>query len=639
MPEGAEAVGYLPLVAGGRTLGVLAVGFLAERVLSGPEREAAVAVAELAAQALDRASMLEVETDARRLAERLGSIATALSRATDLESVAEVIVEHGRSSVEAEAVVLLAIGDNGVLGPIAADGWPADADAATGPLGRAHPLNRAVATGEPIWSAAAPEDEPYPVQTAVPLMVAARPIGVLGFRFDSEPAFTAEQRSFVLTLVNQCAQSIVRAQLHQAEHEVAETLQRSLLPQKLPELDRMSLATRYRPGTQGTEAGGDWFDVLALDDGRVALVVGDVVGRGPSAAAVMGQLRSAVAANLVNGQSPAGALEQLDQFALRVSGAMASTVACALIDCATGELCYASAGHPPPLLAGPDGVRMLDQGRGVPLGISGRPPFVEDSDRIEPGETILLCSDGLFERRDEVVDDGLARLATAFGELSAAQPRDMADALLSRMSEGSAIPDDTVVLVARLMPAPLQLEVAAEPTRLAPLRRTVDAWCDACGMGRGRPQRPAADRRRGDHERDRARLPRRPGPGRPGGRRRRAGAAAGRRGRRRGRRPRDWRPPPEDPGYRGRGIALIRELAEEVAVEPSEEGTRVRFRLPSIPVEVGTPGAGPPVEFVAGEAGPGRPADPGPDGAVLVPGADAAARDAGPARPAAHRRR
>ncbi|MDQ4118682.1 MAG: SpoIIE family protein phosphatase, partial [Actinomycetota bacterium] len=415
VPEGAEAFGYLPLIAGGRTLGVLAVGFLNQRVLSGPEREAAVAVAELAAQALDRASMLEVETEARRLAERLGSIATALSRATDLESVAEVIVEHGRSSVEAEAVVLLVSDENGVLGPIAADGWPSDEDGARSPLGRTHPLNRAVATGDPLWSAAAPEDEPYPVQTAVPLMVAARPIGVLGFRFGSEPAFTAEQRSFVLTLANQCAQSIVRAQLHQAEHEVAETLQRSLLPQKLPELDRMSLATRYRPGTQGTEAGGDWFDVLALDDGRVALVVGDVVGRGPSAAAVMGQLRSAVAANLVNGQSPAGALEQLDQFALRVSGAMASTVACAVVDSASGEVRYSSAGHPPPLLAGPLGVRMLDSGRGVPLGITGRPPFPEAVDHIEPGQTILLCSDGLFERRDEVIDDGLARLATAFG--------------------------------------------------------------------------------------------------------------------------------------------------------------------------------------------------------------------------------
>ncbi len=342
----------------------------------------------------------------------------------------------------------------------------------------------------------------------------------------------------------------------------------------------------------------------------------------------MGQLRSAVAANLVNGQSPAGALEQLDQFALRVSGAMASTVACALVDCATGDVCYASAGHPPPLLAGPDGVRMLDKGRGVPLGITGRPAFVEDSDRIEPGETILLCSDGLFERRDEVIDDGLARLSAAFGELSAAQPRDMADALLSRMSEGSAIPDDTVVLVARLMPAPLEITLDADPTRLAPLRRTVDAWCDASGMGQdarsdlqltvGEAVTNAIEHAylRGPRTGSRAvvdvELALRPD-----------GAVAvevtdhG-----------TWKTPPVDPGYRGRGIALIRELAEEVAVDPapdqasagqSPRGTQVRFRLPSIPVEVGSPGGGPPVEFVAGEAEPGRPPAPEPGDADVSP--------------------
>ncbi|MDN5918148.1 MAG: SpoIIE family protein phosphatase [Pseudonocardia sp.] len=619
VPDQSQTLGYMPLVAGGRSLGVLAVGFVRPRRLSDAEREAAVAVAELAAQALDRASMLEVETEARRLAERLGAIAAALSRATDLESVAEVIVEHCRSSVQAKAVVLLAVDDAGVLVPLASDGWPEEpARPDTTAPGRGHPLSRAVATGEPLWNAEAPQGQAYPVQTAVPLMVAARPIGVLGFRFGVEPTYTTEQRSFVQTLTNQCAQAIVRAQLHQAEHEVAVTLQRSLLPQSLPELDRMSLATRYRPGTQGTEAGGDWFDVLALDDGRVALVVGDVVGRGPSAAAVMGQLRSAVAANLVNGQSPAGALEQLDHFALRVSGAMASTVACAVIDCDAGELCYASAGHPPALLAGPDGVRTLDQGRGVPLGISGRPPFQEASDRIEPGETILLCSDGLFERRDEVIDDGLARLAAAFGDLSGSQPRDMADALLTRMSEGAdTIPDDTVVLVARMMPAPLTLELDADPTRLSPLRRTIGAWCETCGMGQdARSDLQLTVGEAVTNAIEHAYLGG-PGPdGTPGVALRLALSADGSvevcvadRGR--------WRQPPADPGYRGRGIALIRELAEQLVVEPSEEGTEVRFRLPSIPVEVGTPGGGPPVEFVAGEPEPER-TEPDEDAAARI---------------------
>ncbi|MBP2371218.1 SpoIIE family protein phosphatase [Pseudonocardia parietis] len=623
-PDRAQATGYLPLVAGNRTLGVLSVSMLSERRLSEGDKEAALAIAELAAQALDRASMLDAETDARRLAERLGAVATGLARATDLESVAEVVVEHGRSSIGAEAVAVLVVGENGQLTLLREVGWPEDGPPMRTP-GRSHPLRRAVIDGEPIWNAQDfSEVRRYPVHTAVPLLVAARPIGVIGFRFADEPTFSPEQQSFVRTLANQCAQAIVRAQLHQAEHEVAVTLQRSLLPQKLPDIERLSLATRYRPGTQGTEAGGDWFDVLDLDDGTVALVVGDVVGRGPGAAAVMGQLRSAVAANLVNGQSPAGALEQLDQYALRVRGATASTVAIATIDIASGEMRYSSAGHPPPLVAGTDGVRTLSDGRGVPLGISGRPPFSEATARMEPGETILLCSDGLFERRDEVIDDGLARLSDAFGDLAGAQPRDMADTLLNRMSDGLSVPDDTVVVVARLMPAPLRIAIEADPKRLAPLRRAVGGWADLCGMGQDAAndlqltvgeavtnaiehayEGAAADDRAGvDLElalsADGSVVARVSDGGR-------------------------WRPPPADPGYRGRGIALIRELAHDVHIAPSETGTTVRFRLPATPVDVGTPGAGPPVEFVAGEVEPDR------NGATSPAGSSSGEDDARPA--------
>lgn len=611
--ERAQTMGYLPLVAGNRVLGVLGVSMLTERRLSEADKEAAIAVAELAAQALDRASMLDAETDARRLAERLGAVATGLARATDVESVADVVVEHGRSSIGAEAVAVLVIGDNGQLTLFREAGWPEDGPAMRTPA-RSHPLSRAVTEGEPIWNAQDfSEVRRYPVHTAVPLLVAGRPIGVIGFRFAGQPTYTEEQKSFVRTLANQCAQAIMRAQLNQAEHEVAVTLQRSLLPQKLPEIEQLSLATRYRPGTQGTEAGGDWFDVLDLDDGTVALVVGDVVGRGPSAAAVMGQLRSAVASNLVNGQPPARALEQLDQYALRVRGATASTVAIAVIDTETGELHYSSAGHPPPLVAGTGGVRMLNEGRGVPLGISGRPPFAEATDRMEPGETILLCSDGLFERRDEVIDDGLARLAGAFGELAASQPRDMADTLLNRMSDGQSVPDDTVVVVARLMPPPLRLTIEPDPQRLAPLRRAVGGWAALCGMGPDGVsdlQLTVGEAVTNAIEHAYLDVPADERPGVDGVDLELALSADGAVTARvadGGR----WRPPPADPGYRGRGIALIRELAQDVDIEPSEAGTTVRFRLPATPVDVGSPGAGPPVEFVAGEPEPDRTETPG----------------------------
>ena len=162
----------------------------------------------------------------------------------------------------------------------------------------------------------------------------------------------AIERATLLALAEQCAQALDRARLYRAEHRVAETLQRSLLPQRLPQLPRLALAARYLPGAEGVQAGGDWYDVVELDEHRVAIAVGDVVGQGAAAAAVMGQLRSALAAALLQGHGPAAALELLDRFAARVPGARASTAACVTLDWTAGQVCWARAGHPPPLLAG-----------------------------------------------------------------------------------------------------------------------------------------------------------------------------------------------------------------------------------------------------------------------------------------------
>lgn len=573
---GLLAVGLLPLVVGDRCLGVAGAAFPGSRVFGDSDRAAAVAAAELTAQALDRSWLLVAETAGRLRAEQLGSVASALARATDLATVAAVAVTHGRSAVGAEAVVVVT-GDGGPLRMLAAEGFDASPDL----LGDAeHPLALAVRSGEPVWDAPATA-RGYPIHTAVPLLVGGMPIGALGFRFGTPPVFTPQRRGFVVTFASQCAQAVQRSRLHQAEHEVAVTLQRSLLPQSLPRLERMAVAARYLPGTVGTEAGGDWFDVLDLDDGRVAFVVGDVVGRGPSAAAVMGQLRSAFAANLVNGRSPAEALEQLDHFAHRIAGAKASTVACALVDQQSLELCYACAGHPPPLLAGPDGVRMLMEGRGTPLGVAGRRPFTESSDRMSPGESILLCSDGLFERRDEVVDDGLDRLAGAVATLAAGRPEDVADALLDRMLASRSAPDDVALVWARMLPATAVLQVPPAPEQLSDLRRRVRDWCATAGVGGAAVtdlQLALGEAVTNAIEHAYLHSP--------------VSAVgvelvadpdgtvfarvidSGR-----------WRPPPADPGFRGRGLTMIRELADDVVIESGEQGTVVAFGIPPVTAE------------------------------------------------------
>lgn len=575
---GMTALGLIPLLVRSRCLGVIGVGFAGEHEFGADEREAAVAAAELTAQALERSDLFLAETTARRAAERFGAVATALSRAVDLPSVARVTVAHARAAARAESAAVLVLGEGGQLLLMAAEGeLPVEAELV---------LHEAVRTAEPVWS--------DPVHAAVPLLVGGKAIGVLGFRF-ADPPVDEHRRTLVLTLAGQCAQAIARARLHQAEHEMAVTLQRSLLPQQLPELDRLALAPRYVPGTAGTEAGGDWYDVLELDGAgsRVALVVGDVVGRGPAAAAVMGQLRSALAANLVNGQSPAGALEQLDSFARRVRGARASTVACAVVDLDSGELRYACAGHPPPMVAdGHGAVRRLSEGRGTPLGVAGRPPYVEAVDRIEPGTSILLCSDGLFERRDEVVDDGLDRLAEVLGSL-AGRPEQVADALLDRMLAGRSAPDDVAFVLARLLPGTLRMWLPAEPEQLGVLRRSVGAWCDATGIDEdGLTDLQLALGEAVTNAVEHAYLGRDPafvrvevGPG-PGGTVDVRVTDSGR-----------WRPPPPDPGYRGRGLSLIRDLATEVHVDAGDDGTTVHFRMPpepAIPARPAAPAAPPP---------------------------------------------
>jgi anti-sigma regulatory factor (Ser/Thr protein kinase) len=465
------------------------------------------------------------------------------------------------------------------------------------------------------------------VHKAVPLLVGGAAIGVLGLRFDDPPPTDEYRRSVVLTLAGQCAQAVDRARLRETEHEMAVTLQRSLLPQQLPDLERLALAPRYLPGTAGTEAGGDWYDVIELPDGGrdlIALVVGDVVGRGPAAAAVMGQLRSALAANLVNGQGPAGALEQLDLFARRVTGARASTVTCAVLDLGSGELRYACAGHPPPLLVGPDGsVRQLSDGRGTPLGVTGRPLYVEAEDRLEPGSTVLLCSDGLFERRDEVVDDGLDRLAGVLAEL-VGPPEEIADELLDRMISGRSAPDDVAFVLARLLPGPLRLRLVAEPEQLGVLRRTVGAWCEAIGMGEdGLTDLQLALGEAVTNSVEHAYLGRDPA-GVDVELDRLRGGSVGVRVRDSG----HWRPPPDDPGFRGRGLSLIRDIAEDLAVEPGPDGTAVRFRMPPVPVDA-LPVARPPgpARSPGSAAGTGAPSRPparaslrrrsGPDGVRL----------------------
>jgi serine/threonine-protein kinase RsbW len=242
--------------------------------------------------------------------------------------------------------------------------------------------------------------------------------------------------------------------------EVAHVLQDSMLESQPLHDERISLGAHYRPAVETLEVGGDWHDAFPIDDDRVAVVVGDVVGRGIQAATAMGQLRSATRA--LGGADlggPAAVIAALDRFAARVPRALMATLAYAEIDLAEGSACYACAGHPPPLLGLPGRApEVLWEGRTLPLGVAGSSRAASDAGvDLPPGARLVLYTDGLVERRDEPLDVGLQRVADAMGRLSARPPQEFADALADVAVEGVVGRDDICVLCADLAPGAAQV--------------------------------------------------------------------------------------------------------------------------------------------------------------------------------------
>ena len=283
------------------------------------------------------------------------------------------------------------------------------------------PAVDAVSTGSPIWlnderawSTRYPHlaDGPVVAAAALPLRVAGHTLGAVTLAFPTAREFPADERGFATTLVGLAAQTLQRAVDADRQRSIAAVLQQSLLPGALPEHHRLALATRYLPAAE-VEAGGDWYDVFLLDDDRIAFAVGDVVGHGAWAAATMGQLRAALAAYLLDGASPAQALARLDRFSRRVPDAKASSASCAVLDITTGELTWACAGHPPPLLVDAEGTGFAHGVLGPVLGLRDAPPMPESHLVLQPGRGVLFYTDGLVERRGELIDDGMRRLADA----------------------------------------------------------------------------------------------------------------------------------------------------------------------------------------------------------------------------------
>jgi len=364
-----------------------------------------------------------------------------------------------------------------------------------------------------------------------------------------------------------------------AEHDAGQrdatvALQRDLLGPARPPA---GFAARYVPASPPLEVGGDWYDLVELPGSRIGIVVGGCAGHGLAAATVMGQVRSACRALLLQDAGPARVLAVLDRFAALVPGALRTTVFCAVLDPGTGQLRYSSAGHPPGILAHPGGrTQLLDGGSAAPLTDPPGAPRREASCTLPGRSALLLYTGGLVERCRVPLGERIGQAAAALHQAGEAGADDLALQVMGGMAPPGGY-DDDVALVAYRHPGPLNLAFPAEPTQLAPVRAALRGWLGRCGVGRRAVQdilvaageacanaiEHGHRNTAGQHIRLRAEA--------TVTRLRLTITDAGR-----------WKAaqPPPNP-FRGRGLTLMRALMEQVSIEPGTggAGTTVHMQL------------------------------------------------------------
>ncbi len=316
---------------------------------------------------------------------------------------------------------------------------------------------------------------PYTAAPGTAGVALQHPEGVLVVWIDlsEERPFTLEDQTLLTVLAGRLGQGLQRVYQVDQQRETALALQHAILgPAHLP----LGFAVRYQAATRPLQVGGDWYDVVDLEDGRIALIVGDCVGHGLTAATIMGQLRSACRALLLENPSPRAALAGLDRFAARLPGARCTTAVCAVLDPDTGELVYSSAGHPPPILVLADGTtQTLEEGHTIPLGVRPNRPRPEARVTVPARAMLLLYTDGLVERRRAALDDGIARVCDLLQEGRASALEHLANQIMSGLAPRGGYQDDVALLLYR-HPAPLQLEFPADVNQLADSRAALRSW-------------------------------------------------------------------------------------------------------------------------------------------------------------------
>jgi len=574
----------VPLLAGAEALGAVEVSRSEGERFDAMEIALLEALGRQGGRALERARLYD------RL-HRLQTTTAALASALTPREVAATAAAQGAEALGAASAWVALVDDaRRTLELAHADGHaPATQQRFRSlPLDAELPLAQAARTVTPLWLESPQEIfGPFPrfrevrpqAQAAalLPLNDGSNALGAIGLVFDRPQRFGPHDRDYLLALTRLCGQALGRARRYQAEHDLATTLQHALLPEALPSVDGVALAVRYEPAAGESGAGGDFYDAVELPGGRLGIAVGDVVGHGPEAAAAMGQLRSALRAYALEGKAPARVLQLLSRYADGVPGARAATLIYAILDPGARELRYACAGHPPALVVGADGsTRFLDEARGVPL--DRALGFVYEDAVATLGEhaTLVMYTDGAVERRGQPLDAGMRRLAAAASASARLDPDALCTALLETVPAGPR-PDDVALLAARVLPltvTPLRLWFAARPDQLSVVREAMRSWLTGAGVDAG--DRELVVLAAGELCANAVEHAYPPGSDaavevalarEPGGELTLVVRDRGR-----------WRPPPEDPGDRGRGLGIVRALMHTVDIDQTADGTTVSAR-------------------------------------------------------------
>ncbi|MFV2084198.1 SpoIIE family protein phosphatase [Micromonospora sp. LOL_021] len=539
------------------------------------------------------------EVAARQRLQALQDVTAGLATAATSDQVIRVLVDRGVGLVADHGAVALTdqAGSSIRSWPTAALAEQVVGGFATFPLDGSDqlPVVDVIRTGRPVQlPTLAALDARYPVLAdahartgtrsllAVPVKVGDRCLGALAFAFRRDDAITPEVVSIARTIAELAGQAVDRAALYESEHAAAHQLQRALLPQISPDLPGVTAAVCYRPAEHGRDVGGDWYDVFELPGNRVGIAVGDVVGHGLSSAITMGRLQQSLRSVAQTGASPVEVLEALDTACQTIDGADFATVGYAEYSPTDRVLTYACAGHLPPLLVAGGVSRYLTDARSLPLRLTAQ-PRTQAQIAVPDSAMLVWYSDGLVERRNQVIDAGLDRLGRAAAGLSGTEPQVWCDRLLDAMTDGQVITDDTVVACVHLdgLPtgtdgSPVLRLTLTSPADLSAARRAlrdwsagndltpdqVDALLATCNEAlinslehayHGRPDGPVAlqvmllDRQQVRVEvTDRG----------------------------------HWRGHSHDGSDRGRGLDLINRMARRLVLDLSNAGTRVTITLP-----------------------------------------------------------